>query len=443
MIPLAGFMTDRISPIYKRLPPGPHNMARGEVGRHQRIRIHGAMIEAVAENGYGPTTVREVIGLAGVSRRSFYELFTNKEHCFLATFDLLAGWGVQRMRGAYAAAQGNLEDRLGAALREFAAVAATRRKAAVLVFLEAQMAGAPGLLRLGRATSVCEGLLSRSFSGSPGASNLPAPIVRAIAGGLHAAMSGCLRERDAATCGGIAEEMLNWTLLFQTPAAERMSERIGARVLRSAREASGRDTPAGAPAAADERERLLHSALRLAVAEDYRELTGPQIAQEANVSTDCFLELFADKGECFLAALDMLGGELLAIAADPDLRSSEEPRAVRRVMAELMGFLADHPLYARTIAQEAFAAGPDAARRNLELLHGIATLLTGSAPEHGRSRLTVQGLAGAIWHTICCQVSGGRLQLLPAVSDYLSYVALAPCIGAEAAAEVLGEEPCS
>ena len=104
MIPLRGLMTERVSPIYKRLPPGPHKMARGEVVRHQRIRVHGAMIEAVAENGYRGTTVRQLIGLAGVSRRSFYELFTNKEHCFLATFDLLAGRGVQRMRGAYAAA---------------------------------------------------------------------------------------------------------------------------------------------------------------------------------------------------------------------------------------------------------------------------------------------------------------------------------------------------
>jgi AcrR family transcriptional regulator len=441
MIPLAGLMTDRISPIYKRLPPGPHNMAGGEVLRHQRIRIHGAMIEAVAANGYGPTTVREVIGLAGVSRRSFYELFTNKEHCFLATFDLLAGRGVQRMRGAYAAAGGDLEVRLGAALREFAVVAATRRKATALVVLEAQMAGAAGLLRLGRATAVCERLLASSFSESPGASNLPAPIVRAIAGGLHAAMSGCLRERDALARGGIAEEMLGWTLLFQTPAAERMSERIAARVLRRVREASGADAGAHVrPADGDERERLLHSALRLAVLEDYRDLTAPQIAQEANVSMDCFLELFADKGECFLAAVDMLGGELLAIAADPDLLSSDRPRAVRRVMAELMRFLADHPLYAQTIAQEAFVAGPDAARRNLELIHRIAALLTEGHPEHGRSRLTVQGLAGAIWHTIRCQASGGRLQLLPAVSDYLSYVALAPCIGAEAAAEVVSEE---
>jgi AcrR family transcriptional regulator len=78
-----------IAPIYKRLPHGPHRMERSEVVLHQRARIHGAIIEAVAQNTYEGTSVKQIIGLAGVSRRSFYEQFANKEECFLATFDLI------------------------------------------------------------------------------------------------------------------------------------------------------------------------------------------------------------------------------------------------------------------------------------------------------------------------------------------------------------------
>ena len=55
-----------------------HRLSRSAVVRHQRVRIHGAMIEAVAQHGYGATSVRLVVGLAGVSRRCFYEQFTNK-----------------------------------------------------------------------------------------------------------------------------------------------------------------------------------------------------------------------------------------------------------------------------------------------------------------------------------------------------------------------------
>src|SRR5271154_4249744 len=81
--------TAQITPIYKRLPHGPHRLERGEVVLHQRARIHGAMVEAIARSGYDRTSVKQVIGLAGVSRRSFYEQFANKEACFLATCDLV------------------------------------------------------------------------------------------------------------------------------------------------------------------------------------------------------------------------------------------------------------------------------------------------------------------------------------------------------------------
>ena len=60
--------------------------------------------------------------------------------------------------------------------------------------------------------------------------------------------------------------------------------------------------------------------------EDYRELSAPQIADAAGVPIDAFFELFDGKQECFLAALDMLGEQLMTLAADPDLRSADWPR---------------------------------------------------------------------------------------------------------------------
>ena len=45
------------------------------------------MVEAVAGRGYDAVTVRQVIALAGVSRRSFYEQFASKQDCFLSTYD--------------------------------------------------------------------------------------------------------------------------------------------------------------------------------------------------------------------------------------------------------------------------------------------------------------------------------------------------------------------
>jgi AcrR family transcriptional regulator len=430
-----------VAPIYKRLPHGPHRLERGEVVRNQRTRIHGALIEAVARSGYLETSVKQVIGLAGVSRRSFYEQFANKQECFLATFDLIAHLELQRIRDVYAAAGGGLRERMHAACECFARASADEHGAMVLVVIEAQTAGVPGMLRLRKAAGACEHMLALSFARTPGAVALPMPIVRGIAGGLHGAAAAHLRA-PAARCD-VAREMLDWTTLFQTPALERMNEQLAASLSVRVREiaSSCAHSLGGAEAVArDPRTRLAQSALRLATREEYRTLSPPQIADEANVSIDAFCELFADKDDCYLAALDMIGDELLTIAADPDLVSDEWAPAVRRVLDELMRHLAEHPLHARTLVQEAYFAGAAAVERVEDLALGIATLLTEGAPSAPPGRLTVEAVAGAIWHTIRCQVAAGRVPLLAALSDHLAYIVLAPYLGADAACELLARD---
>ncbi len=433
----------RIAPMYKRLPHGPHRLERNEVILHQRARIHGAMVEAIAQSGYEGTSVKQVIGLAGVSRRSFYEQFANKEECFLATFDLIVRRELKQIRNTYLETDGPLAERAEAVFADFARMAAEDRNAALLVVLEAQRVGPAGVLRLRRAAGICEQLLARTFIESPGATPLPLPIVRAIAGGLHGIASAFLRDEHASSRDELADELLSWTMLFQTPAAERLSERMAAGLAARVREISSahghRLGGAEAPAR-DERTRLLQAVLRLVAREDYRALSAPQIADEANVCVDAYCELFADKDECFIAALDMIGDELLMIAADPMLVSEEWPQAVRRVLTALMRYLADRPLRARAIAQEALFAGDDALEHTLEVLNSIATLLTEGAPADAPGSLTTEAVAGAIWHTLRCQVTSGRIELLAALSDHLAYVVLAPFIGADAAVEVLTEE---
>ncbi len=428
-----------VAPLYARLPHGPHRLDHAEVVHHQRARIHRAMVEAVAANGYAGTSVRQVVGLAGVSRRSFYEQFANKQECFLATFDVIATRGVERIRRASSKSQGDLEERLRIGLEELTEDIGANWKGARLAIVDAQTAGPAGLARLRDATRTLERMLFSGFASSPEPSPLAMPVVRGIVGGLHWVLSACMRTGDAQQLPALTEEMLGWALLFRSRAAGGLA----ARVIEPGRrdQANGRD-PAGAGGpAADDRGRLLHHAMRLALLDDYKELSALGIAEAADVSMDVFFELFRDKDACFLAALDMLAGDLVALASDPDLLRREDwPRAVRRVMAELMGYLAEHPLYAQTIAAGAFAAGPQAAERDRELVRCLTRLLVAGAPQPPQSRIAVDGIAGAIGHTIRCQVQGGRIELLRALSDHLAYVVLAPYIGADAAAEIVTEE---
>jgi AcrR family transcriptional regulator len=60
---------------------------REHVTEIQRVRILMAMAEVAAERGAGQASVAHIVSRAGVSRRTFYDLFEDREDCFLATFD--------------------------------------------------------------------------------------------------------------------------------------------------------------------------------------------------------------------------------------------------------------------------------------------------------------------------------------------------------------------
>ena len=77
-------MVDRAIEI---LPRRPYSSVREELRASQRGRLICAVADAVASKGYAATTVADVIALAGVSRRTFYEHFDDKEACFLASYD--------------------------------------------------------------------------------------------------------------------------------------------------------------------------------------------------------------------------------------------------------------------------------------------------------------------------------------------------------------------
>jgi AcrR family transcriptional regulator len=61
--------------------------ARERVLEVQSARILAAMVEECAERGAANVAVAHVVGRARISRRTFYEIFANREACFLAAFD--------------------------------------------------------------------------------------------------------------------------------------------------------------------------------------------------------------------------------------------------------------------------------------------------------------------------------------------------------------------
>ncbi len=69
----------------------------------QRARILSAVFDVAAERGAGNMTVAHVVERSGVSRRTFYEHFTDREDCFLAAFEQALVYASRRVLPAYKA----------------------------------------------------------------------------------------------------------------------------------------------------------------------------------------------------------------------------------------------------------------------------------------------------------------------------------------------------
>jgi AcrR family transcriptional regulator len=88
------------------LPRRPRTSVREELRASQRGRLICGIADAVAANGYAATTVADITHHAGVSRKTFYEHFADKEECFLAAYDHGAAAIYQAMVAAVDPAQG-------------------------------------------------------------------------------------------------------------------------------------------------------------------------------------------------------------------------------------------------------------------------------------------------------------------------------------------------
>ena len=77
-----------VEPVVRLRPAaGGGRVPLTRVAEVQRARILAAAVEIAIELGYGAMSTARVSARAGVSRKTFYELFENREDCFLAVFN--------------------------------------------------------------------------------------------------------------------------------------------------------------------------------------------------------------------------------------------------------------------------------------------------------------------------------------------------------------------
>ena len=124
------------------LPRHRHGLSRDDIHEAQRVRITAAAIELFATEGYAATSVLTIAKRAGVSSKTFYELYASKEDLFLDAYQAVGV--VVRESGLNVPDGGSLRidpGEIGDSVSRILAVIAAAPSAARVFFLEAVGAG--------------------------------------------------------------------------------------------------------------------------------------------------------------------------------------------------------------------------------------------------------------------------------------------------------------
>jgi AcrR family transcriptional regulator len=166
-----------------RPPRGRHGLPPEVVARSQRERLLEATMRIVAEKGYAPTTVADLTREAGVSRTTFYELFEDKEACFLAAYDNAVDILVRRISAAYEA-EDRWPDRARAGLATLLEALAADPAQARLGLVDVAAAGPAAQRRYRAAVQRLTPFFDEGRDFAPGGRNLPANASRMAAGAV-------------------------------------------------------------------------------------------------------------------------------------------------------------------------------------------------------------------------------------------------------------------
>ena len=150
-----------------------------------RQRLLEAMALTVAAKGYADTTIADVVSLAAVSRRTFYQYFTTKAECLIALHQTSSRNALQVLRCALNP-QRHWQTQVEQALAAYFACLAQNPVLLRTLFIEIHGLGAAGLASRRRANEQLAALMLEVVNADANRREpLQAAMAMAVVGGIH------------------------------------------------------------------------------------------------------------------------------------------------------------------------------------------------------------------------------------------------------------------
>jgi len=172
---------------------------RRAVRDSQRGRLLDAIGDAVGRRGYPNANVADAIAIAGVSRKTFYEHFADKEAVFLAAYEVVADRVIAALVTT-GAAHADADARRTAQVERFLAIL-DRDRAAARVFMVDVLGAGP--VALSRRATVNQRFAETVF----GDASVPAIRRDAVVGGVNQVVAASLLASRSQSLMRLAEPL--------------------------------------------------------------------------------------------------------------------------------------------------------------------------------------------------------------------------------------------
>jgi AcrR family transcriptional regulator len=170
------------------------------------------MNACVAEKGYAPTTIADVVRSARVSKRTFYEHFDDKEACFLAAYDSASAHvlgAMQEAAGHAAAARAPWQQQVERVVAAYLHAMAARPELTQTFLVEILGAG-PRALALRRAwmerfADQLVALCAQLRAAEPALRPVSPALATAVVGGINELVLGAVERGRASELAELRE----------------------------------------------------------------------------------------------------------------------------------------------------------------------------------------------------------------------------------------------
>lgn len=396
----------------------------------------------MAEKGYDGVKVRDIVRAAGISSRAFYELFADKEGCFLQSYDLIARGATRGLVAAQDDASGGPRERLRLSIDALVDGIERDPGSARLALIEVYTAGEAASEHAWRAERVLVGMLAEAFARPPEGVVLPPLVLEGMAAGIAALVRRRLLVGHLAQLEARKEELVDWGFSYMDKAAGSLAQldRRGLRPVKTFVPATIDSLDGEEPSQqVADRVDVLAAISELTVADGYSGLTIPRIRSAAGITRRRFDAVFKNVEDGYLTAVESRVDEAIAEAAHAREQAEGWAGGVYRVVATLCDQIGADAFLARACRMDDGPSGEGAVRSRQRMTAALLDLIEDGAPALELTLLTREASANALWglfyrHNVRDWV------LRRQIAATLSYMVLAPAIGAPASLAAIQAE---